>query len=99
MEHVINKKNTYIHRYIQTHTHTYIDTHIHTYIHTYIHTHIHTYIHTYTHTSWKEYCNVTASSNPWSQVYKLAAGKVRNNSIMTTLKKPDGSDFKYTRDN
>jgi len=26
--------------------------------------------------SWKEYCNVTASTNPWSQVYKLAAGKI-----------------------
>jgi hypothetical protein len=42
--------------------------------------------------SWKEYCNVTASSNPWSQVYKLTAGKARNNSILTTLKKPDGSE-------
>ena len=28
--------------------------------------------------SWKEYSYVTASSNPWSQVYKFAAGKVRN---------------------
>jgi hypothetical protein len=42
--------------------------------------------------SWKEYCNVPASSNPWSQVYKLATGKVRSNSIMTTLWKPDGSE-------
>jgi hypothetical protein len=42
--------------------------------------------------SWKEYCNVTASSNPWSQVYKLATGKVRSNSIMTTLRKSDGSE-------
>jgi len=25
--------------------------------------------------SWKEYCNVEASINTWSQVYKLAAGK------------------------
>jgi len=41
--------------------------------------------------SWKEYCSVTSSVNPWSQVYKLAAGKVRN-SIMTTLRKPDGSE-------
>jgi hypothetical protein len=40
----------------------------------------------------KEYCNVTASSNPWSQVYKLATGKLRSNSIMTTLRKPDGSE-------
>jgi hypothetical protein len=42
--------------------------------------------------SWKEYCNVTASSNPWSQVYKLATGKARTNSIMTTLRKPNGTE-------
>ena len=42
--------------------------------------------------SWKEYCNVTSSVNPWSQVYKLASGKARHNSIMTTLRKPDGSE-------
>ena len=42
--------------------------------------------------SWKEYCNVEASTNPWSQVYKLAAGKTRANNIMTTLRKPDGSE-------
>ena len=29
-------------------------------------------------TPWKEYCNVAASVNPWSQVYKLAAGKKEN---------------------
>jgi hypothetical protein len=40
--------------------------------------------------SWKEYCNVTASINPWSQVYKLAARKTHANSIMTTLRKPGG---------
>jgi hypothetical protein len=43
--------------------------------------------------SWKEYCNVAASINPWSQVYKLVAGKTRANSIMTTLRKPDGSEM------
>jgi phosphatidate phosphatase PAH1 len=42
--------------------------------------------------SWKEYCNVTSSSNPWSQVYKLATGKVRSNTIMTTLRKPYGTE-------
>ena len=42
--------------------------------------------------SWKEYCNVAASTNPWSQVYKLAAGKARADRIMTTLRKPDGSE-------
>jgi len=42
--------------------------------------------------SWKEYCNVTASTNPWSQVYKLASRKIQANSTMTTLPKPDGSE-------
>jgi len=41
--------------------------------------------------SWKEYCNVTSSSNPWSIVYKLATGKVQTNSIMTTQRKLDGT--------
>ena len=40
-------------------------------------------------TSWKEYCNVAASVNPWSQVYKLAAGKTRECRKMTTVRKPD----------
>jgi hypothetical protein len=42
--------------------------------------------------SWKEYCNVAASVNPWSHVYKLAKGKVRTNNIMTKLRKPDGTE-------
>jgi len=42
-------------------------------------------------TSWKEYCNVAASVNPWSQVHKLAAGKTRECSKMTTVRKPDGT--------
>ena len=42
--------------------------------------------------SWKEFCNLTASTNPWSQVYKLASGKIRPKSIMTTLTKSDGSE-------
>jgi len=41
--------------------------------------------------SWKEYCNLTTSSNPWNDVYKLAAGKRRNNTQITTMRKPDGS--------
>ena len=35
---------------------------------------------------------MTSSSNPWSQVYKLATGKARTNSIMTTVRKPDGTE-------
>jgi hypothetical protein len=41
--------------------------------------------------SWKEYCNLTTSTNPWNEVYKLAEGKSRNNTQIMTLKKPDGS--------
>ena len=41
--------------------------------------------------SWKEYCNLTSSSNPWNEVYKLAAGKKRNNTQIPTLRKPNGS--------
>jgi hypothetical protein len=42
--------------------------------------------------SWKEYCTVAASTNPWSQDYKLTAGKTHANNIMTTLRKSDGSE-------
>ena len=42
--------------------------------------------------SWREYCNVAAFTNPWSQVYKLAAWKTRAYSKMTTRRKPDGSE-------
>ena len=44
--------------------------------------------------SWTEYSNVAASTNPWSQVYKLAARKTRANSIMTTL----NNDHLFTED-
>lgn len=45
--------------------------------------------------SWKNYCTVTESSNPWNAAYKLAFGKLKPNITMTTLRKPDGS---YTTD-
>ena len=35
---------------------------------------------------------MTSSSNPWSQAYKLATGKVRTKLIMATLRKPDGTE-------
>ena len=41
--------------------------------------------------SWKKYCNLTPSNNPWNAVYRLATGKIRKNTQLTTLKKPDGS--------
>jgi len=41
---------------------------------------------------------VTASTNPWSQVYKLAAGKIRPKSTITTLTKQDGSETRNTEE-
>jgi len=48
--------------------------------------------------SWKEYWNVTASTNPRSQVYKLAAEKIRSKSTITTLTKQDGSETRNTKE-
>ena len=42
---------------------------------------------------------MAACTNPWLQVYKLAAGQTCDNSIITTLRKPDGSDIELTRHN
>jgi len=39
--------------------------------------------------SWKEYCNM--NPYPWNEVYRLAAGKRKNITQITTLRKPDGS--------
>ena len=42
--------------------------------------------------SWKEFCNVAASANPWSKVYKIAAGKTKEVSKRTTIIRPDGTE-------
>ena len=41
--------------------------------------------------SWKNYCNMTTVLNSWNVVYKLASGKMKENSVIPTLKRPDGS--------
>ena len=41
--------------------------------------------------SWKQYCNLTASTNPWNEIYKIASGKAKDRVIITTLEKSDGS--------
>lgn len=41
--------------------------------------------------SWKQYCNLTNTSNPWNSVYKVASGKIRNSPALTTIRKSDGS--------
>jgi hypothetical protein len=42
-------------------------------------------------TSWKEYCNMTSYTNPWNEVYKLAAGRRKNSTQITTLQKSNGT--------
>ena len=42
--------------------------------------------------SWKEYCNVAASMNPWSQVYKITAGKIKEVNKMITINRPEGTE-------
>ena len=41
--------------------------------------------------SWKEYCSVTTCNNPWNEAYRLAAGKQKSSTQITTLRKPDGT--------
>jgi hypothetical protein len=41
--------------------------------------------------SWKEFCNLTSSTNPWNVVYKLASNKVKRSETLSTLKNPNGS--------
>jgi hypothetical protein len=48
--------------------------------------------------SWKEYCKLTTEANPWNAVYRLAAGKKKNNTQTTILRKPDGSLTKDTKE-
>jgi hypothetical protein len=48
--------------------------------------------------SWKQYCKVTTLSNPWNAVYKLASGKIKSCSSLSTLRKTDGSVTTHTAD-
>jgi hypothetical protein len=41
--------------------------------------------------SWKKHCTATSPMNPWSEIYKIASGKTRQKTTMTTLQKPDGT--------
>jgi hypothetical protein len=44
--------------------------------------------------SWKEFCTLTTSTNPWNVVYKLATYKLKSSPTMTTIQKTNGS---YTK--
>ena len=35
--------------------------------------------------SWKEFCTLTTSTNPWNVVYKLATNKLKASPTMTTI--------------
>ena len=48
--------------------------------------------------SWKDYCSLTPSNNPWNAVYRMASGKTRSTTLLTTLKKPDGSHTSTLKD-
>jgi len=39
--------------------------------------------------SWKS-CNMASATNPWAEIYRLAAGKRKQTAQITTFRKPDG---------
>jgi hypothetical protein len=41
--------------------------------------------------SWKEFCTLTSSTNPWNDVYRLASNKAKRGQCLSSLQKPDGS--------
>jgi hypothetical protein len=41
--------------------------------------------------SWREFCKLTSSTNPWNAVYKLASNKTKTSQTLSTLQKPDES--------
>jgi hypothetical protein len=45
--------------------------------------------------SWKTVCTVSDGVNTWNTVYKMASGKIRTTTRLTTLEKEDGT---YTTD-
>jgi len=45
--------------------------------------------------SWKKFCTINDGVNPWNVVYKIASGKIRTRTRLTTLEKEDGT---YTTD-
>ena len=45
--------------------------------------------------SWKTFCTIKDGANPWTAVYKIASGKIRTSTKLTTIEKNDGT---YTTD-
>jgi hypothetical protein len=48
--------------------------------------------------SCKEYCTPTSPTNPWTEVYKIAANKTRNSTMIMALQKPDGTKTENTEE-
>jgi len=40
--------------------------------------------------TWRQYCNMTSSTNPWNIVHKSAVGKMNNSQILSTLQETNG---------
>lgn len=41
--------------------------------------------------SWKKFCNATNKSQPWNYIYKAAAGKLKTQTLFTSIQRQDGS--------
>ena len=39
--------------------------------------------------SWQKHCSSTDESKPWNAIYKIASGKSRNTTCLTTLQQSD----------
>ena len=37
------------------------------------------------------FCTINDGVNPWNKVYKIASGKIRTTTRLTTLEKEDGT--------
>jgi hypothetical protein len=48
--------------------------------------------------SWKECCTLISPTNPLTGVYKIAATKTRNTTMIMTLQKPDGTKTENTEE-
>jgi hypothetical protein len=48
--------------------------------------------------TWNEYCNLTTKAKAWNALYRLAGGKMGTNTQITTLRNPDGSLTRDTKE-
>jgi hypothetical protein len=48
--------------------------------------------------SWKEFCNISTTTNLWGVIYNLATGRGNIRAQITTLNKPDGTQTANTKE-